>query len=832
MRYKRHPSYVLSNVYRAILRVLVVLLLFLANTLYVSAQVTRIRGVVLDAETHQPVPDVSIALLGLPVGTITTDEGIFFLETRKHADTLVVASIGYVEQRFRIQPAIYQEFKVELQPLQVALEEVIVRRDVNPALPILDSVLKYKVQNNPRSISLYSTKVYNKIEFDVNNIDSTFFDTPGFRNLRFLNKNIDTNAATGKTFLPVFLSESLSKYYYSTSPKTSREVIYASRMSGVERDDLTEFSGELYQDFNLYENYMPVFNQGLISPIHDNGTFYYHYFLVDSAIVDGIKRYRISFRPKRKQEPTFKGFIWVDTREYAVCEAQYELDRSVNLNFVNFVMVQERFKRHDEKVWFPERKYFFLDFTLTDKTFGIFGHKTTIYDSLILNQPIPRDLLRIPNEVQVQGMVNEYTAQVWDTLRREELSNKERTIYRNVDTIKTLPLYRNARTIVEFLVDGHLKFRYFEIGRIPEFYSFNPVEGQRFAFGGRTTRFVSSHWRMGFLAAYGTLDQSWKWRTTIEYVLKRYPWRKLTIAASQDMEQLGQAEHTLNSNNILGALLRRYHNPSIAPVHQYQLDYFHEIYTGLSFRLDAGYRKLLPNAFLTFEKPTGKKLPSIQYSYFGIELRWKHKEKFFTNYFERKTLGSSYPEIAVRLLGAQKGVLFTDYSFLKMRASITQKISMHPIGYSWLIVKGGVILGRLPYPLLELHEGSNTYAVSRFGYDRLKFYELASDHWVSATVEHHFMGFFLNHVPFIRHLKLRELLGVKVLMGGLSSDNLTELVPITSLRSVGQIPYVEALVGVENIFHVFRVDCVWRLTHTTLRERYLPSVRFGLAFQF
>ena len=194
------------------------------------AQVTRIRGVVYDAETHQPVPDVSIALLGLPVGTITTDEGIFFLETRKRADTLVVASVGYIEQRFRIQRGTYQEFKIELQPQEIAMEEVVVRRDFNPALPILDSVIKYKPHNNPKSISRYSTRVYNKIEFDVNNIDSSFFNTAGLRDLRFLSKNIDTNAATGKTFLPVFLSESLSRYYYSASPKASREVIYASRM--------------------------------------------------------------------------------------------------------------------------------------------------------------------------------------------------------------------------------------------------------------------------------------------------------------------------------------------------------------------------------------------------------------------------------------------------------------------------------------------------------------------------------------------------------------------------------------------------------------------------
>ena len=806
--------------------------LLLCSVSEVAAQLTRIRGRVYDAESRAPIPDVSIALLGLPVGTISSDEGVFFLETRKSADTLVAASVGYEPQKVRIQRGTYQEVTLALKPLEIALEEVVVRRERNPALPILDSVIRHKQRNNPKSIPLYSTHVYNKIEVDVNNIDSSFFDTPGLRDMRFLARNIDTNAATGKTFLPVFLSESLSRYHYRSDPETSREVIYASRMSGVERDDLTEFSGELYQDFNLYDNYMSVFNQGLVSPIHDNGTFYYHYFLVDSAVYDGYKQYRISFRPRRKQEPTFKGYIWVDTRGYAVTEAQYELDRSVNLNFVNYVMVQERFRRHEEQVWFPERKYFFLDLNLTDKSFGFFGHKTTLYDSLCLGVPIPRELLRSPNEVVVKSVVNEYSARAWDTLRREELSHKEQVIYRNVDTVKTLPFYKNARALTELLVNAHWKLGYVELGPVQQFYSFNPVEGSRVALGGRTTNLFHPKLRLSGLVAYGFEDQRWKWRGGVEYVLERYPWRKLSLVARHDMLQLGQAERTLKQDNILASVGRRYKNYSLAPEHHYQLRYFHEFYTGLSLQGDVGHRVHFPNSHVTFLRSDGETINSICYTYVGVEFRWKHKEKYFTNYFERQSIGSDYPEITLSTQGALRGVLWTDYSFLKVRGRIRQKLYVHPVGYAWLLVTGGVIFGRVPYPLLEFHEGSNTYAISRFGFDRLGFYELVSDRWISASYEHHFMGFFLNHVPLIRHLKLRELAGIKGVWGDVASTNLGLLQSSHPLRSVGSEPYVEAMLGLENILHILRVDVVWRLTHTTVAKRPIPSVRVGLALQF
>ena len=167
-----------------------------------------------------------------------------------------------------------------------------------------------------------------------------------------------------------------------------------------------------------------------------------------------------------------------------------------------------------------------------------------------------------------------------------------------------------------------------------------------------------------------------------------------------------------------------------------------------------------------------------------------------------------------------------------MRGRIRQKLYVHPVGYAWLLVTGGVIFGRVPYPLLEFHEGSNTYAISRFGFDRLGFYELVSDRWISASYEHHFMGFFLNHVPLIRHLKLRELAGIKGVLGDVTSTNLGLLQSSHPLRPVGSEPYVEAMLGLENILHILRVDVVWRLTHTTVAERPIPSVRVGLALQF
>lgn len=101
----------------------------------------------------------------------------------------------------------------------------------------------------------------------------------------------------------------------------------------------------------------------------------------------------------------------------------------------------------------------------------------------------------------------------------------------------------------------------------------------------------------------------------------------------------------------------------------------------------------------------------------------------------------------------------------------------------------------------------------------MNFYEFASDAWVSWFWEHHFNGVLLGRLPLIKKLKWREVLVCKGVWGTLSRENngstagtQADLLFPAGMTSVSD-PYVEAGFGVENIFRLFRVDCIWRLTH-------------------
>ena len=94
----------------------------------------------------------------------------------------------------------------------------------------------------------------------------------------------------------------------------------------------------------------------------------------------------------------------------------------------------------------------------------------------------------------------------------------------------------------------------------------------------------------------------------------------------------------------------------------------------------------------------------------------------------------------------------------------------------------------------------------------MNFYEFVSNEYVSFKAEHHFGGLFLDRIPALRKLKWREVASLSAVTGHLSEANKEILSNPDAFFSL-QKPYVEAGIGIENIFKIFRIDNIWRLTY-------------------
>ena len=127
------------------------------------------------------------------------------------------------------------------------------------------------------------------------------------------------------------MTEALSDFYYRKSPKTRNETIKASKVAGVENASVSQFMGDMYQNVNIYDNNILVFNKQLPSPITDNAFFYYKYYLEDSSFIGNTWCYHIRFKPKRPQELSFVGNIWIADSTWGVKRIEMSLPKDANI---------------------------------------------------------------------------------------------------------------------------------------------------------------------------------------------------------------------------------------------------------------------------------------------------------------------------------------------------------------------------------------------------------------------------------------------------------------------------------------------------------------------
>jgi hypothetical protein len=806
--------------YRLALKKNLFFILFVLSIIpcYLEAQSTRVRGKVIDKQTHEPLPFVNVLFKGTPSGTITDFKGDYFIETKNPSDSIMVSYLGYFPQCRKVTKNAFQNFDFELESNDIVLDEVVIKPGENPANVLLRKVIANKEHNNPENLPSFSYECYNKMEFDINNIDEKIKNRKLLNQLQFVFNYIDTSVVSGKRFLPFLIIESISDYYFESKPKIQREIIKASKISGVQNQSVAQFTGKLYQDYNIYDNYFNVFDQGLVSPISDQGLLFYKYYLVDSSFIDNTWCYEMSFKPRRKQEPTFTGFIWIADTSYAIKKVQVRIADDANINFVNDMIATVEYSKVNDSIWMPYHQYLFVDFNLTDKTTGFFGRKTTTYKNYKFNKVIPESVKELnTRSVVTEGAMNQNST-YWDSARHIPLTKKESQIYHMVDSIKQVPIYKTFIDIVNLLVAHYYVIGLVEIGPYYTMFSYNPIEGNRFRIGGRTSNKFSTKLMIDGHVAYGTRDGKFKYGGGAMYMFQKNPRMSAGFNFENDVRQLGKSENAFLEDNILSSLLRRNPNNKLTLVYERKAYIEKEWFTGFSNIISFNYKKIIPGENVPFVAPVAgvegeyRDLPHIITSEISLNTRFAFDEKYLMGEFERVSMGTNYPILNLTLTKGLKNVFGSSYDYFKINMNVSDKISINPIGFLKFKVEGGKIFGMLPYPLLELHKGNETYAFDYFAYNMMNYYEFVSDQYASLFAEQHFQGFFLNHIPLFRKLKWREVASFRGLIGSVENKNKNIMLFPEGLSDVRD-PYFESSLGIENIFKFLRVDAMWRLNH-------------------
>jgi hypothetical protein len=801
---------------------------FVASSQYV------IRGKVFAADNKEALPFVGVIIKGTTIGAQTDFDGNFVINSPKLGDSLVAVYIGYKRLSRPINKSLSnQELNFPMESEGTALEEVVVKAGENPAHRIIRNAVKNKNNNDRNKLRAFEYETYNKVEFDLTRIPKEMRNKKILKPISFVFDNVDSSYSGEKPSLPFFIIESLSNFYYKSDPKRKKEVVIASKITGLENSSVSQVLGDMYQNVNIYDNNIQVANKQLPSPISENGFFYYKYYLQDSAFENNQYIYHLTFKPKRKQELSFTGNIWVADTTWGIKRLEMSLPKDANINFINTANIIQEFA-YTDNAWMLTKDRLVIDFAPTKKATGFYGRKTTSYKKIKLNQPRDEKFYEFADKIVVDEDATKKSDEFWNANRHDSLTQREKKIFKMIDTIQSLPVYKTWVDIFYIIVAGYKPFNNFEIGPYSNLVSYNRVEGTRLRFGGRTSDKFSTWYELNGYVAYGVKDEVWKYALGFRSFLSKKPQRQIVgMNYRSDYEILGQSTNGFSQDNVLASFFRTSPLTNLTRVASTQAYYEREWFQGLITKLTFVGREFTPlgtNRYSYIKKDgTLGNRENINNTEVRLNVRFAWKEKYVGDGFKRLSIGSRFPVVQVNYSKSLQNAFKGEYDYHKLVLNVSDRIRITPIlGYTDYVLEGGKIWGIVPYPIMELHGGNETYIYDQMAFNMMKYYEFASDQFVSFALFHHFEGLFLNKVPLLRKLKWREVATLKTVWGSVNPENRKTLLFPSSLSSLNKGPYAEASVGIENVFKIFRADMFWRLNY------HLPRAidNFGFKFGF
>lgn len=821
-----------------------IFLLFLSTIILAQ---TKVGGKVVD-DFGDPVAFANVVFKNSKEGVITDENGNFYFESKENYSILLVSFVGYQTQEIKLNPGLNKGLRIEL-VYGTELKEVIVytgktSKKNNPAIDILRKIWERRRKNGLKMFKQYEYDKYEKVEFDLNTIDSAFMNSKVFKGMEFVFDQIDTSRITGKTYLPIFINETLSEMYGDNETKKTKEITKANKNSGFgSGDGVNAFIKDLYADYDIYNNYLKFFDKDFVSPLSRTGINVYNYVLNDSMFIDNKWCYNIVYYPRRKNELTFKGDFWVNDTTFAIKKINLEASKSANINWVKEIYIEQEYEVLNDSVFLLKRDYMMSDFSFSKKeeSKGMYGKRTTLAKNHKFD--IKKDDKFYKEEVnyydnEVYNRSNDY----WAENRFEALNKNEEGIYKMLDTLKVVPRFKRIYNLASILGSGYIEIPKWKMDFGPIFstFGYNDVEGQRLRFGGRTYFGPNDLWRIQGYTAYGFKDNKFKYGLSGKWMVEKKNRIILSAGNRRDVEQIGVS--LTSSNDVLGrsfassSFFSSGKNNKLTAVNFSTLGFEIEPVKNLTFQTNLSYRTLksassefsldyfTDNSYTTTNS-------QIKQSEINLVAEFTPKRRTIGYGVERTEVDNNYARLFLSYSQGLKGVLDSDFDYQKLQFYYRQPVLIGGFGRLFTTVELGKTFGQVPLGLMGVIPGNQSYFIIDNTYNLLDYYDFVSDEYASLHFEHHFNGRLFSRIPLLRKLNWREIVGVKGVYGTVSDQN--RLINASGLvyRAPEDV-YWEYHAGIGNIFKVLRIDFAWRGSYLDIPDANKFTVKASFGFYF
>lgn len=813
-------------------------LLVIANN--VAAQTTILTGKVIDAKSEEPLPFTNVVFTGTTDGTTTDFDGDFSLSTEDMTLTSITISfLGYKDQTVNIRPGVEQVFTVKLSPGDQVLEEFVVKRKKRapkdtPAITLFRRVVANRAINSGTELDFLSYEDYTKTEFDLYNVKEALTERKLLKPFDFVFENIDTTE-NGTPYLPILLKEKIADVFYRKSPKKTKEVVKADQFSGIEDANISDMVDFTFDDVNVYENVIDIGGKTFVSPFAKGALASYKYFLTDSMFIDEMWCYKLEFIARRKQDLCFTGHAWIHDSTAAIKNIELEILDQINLNFVTNLKVSQGYTYVNGKQWLKnyERMEIALSPFESKKGQNIRILRTNSREKIRISGKVD-DAVFLGDAVAIDEGAYNRPKEYWVEKRHTPLTQTEAAVYNNVEKVQESKAYKRYRWLGHLGATGFMKAGPIEFGPWFQMYSWNNLEGQRYKLGFRTSRktFNEKLLLQGYLA-YGTKDELLKYNASAKFNLKRTNnrWHMLGLEYGFDWSNYDFKHPWLTHDHILNVALRNNNIDNLFLIRQAHLFYEKEWLKGIMTRV-SGTHKTIYSWPGSYEVSLPGEVGTGQFEVFEMNyyVRFGIGQRFLERAGKRVEMSVGAPVIELDYRTSVQGLLGSDYNYHQLRATLKQGFNTQ-IGRTNYELTGGKIFGSVPYPLLYIPRGNESYVWNRHAFNAMQEFEFATDMWAELWIRHRFQGLIFNAIPGVRKLKLRSRVNFRAIFGDVSEANIGLLGTNNNLAPMRE-PYAEISFGVENILKMFRVDYVVRLTQRNQTDVSKYAIKFYISPDF
>lgn len=827
-----------------------------------------IHGLVCDSISHTPVPFAAIYVSGTDGGVLADDNGRFSVTVPRWPATLRVSVMGYTPRNVTITPYNSANAVIGLLPEGIILDEINVKprkehysKKNNPAVELMRRIAAASDMTDPRRNAYYNYDKYERLTIALNDFhaaDSTGGNAVS-RQFGFAREYTDTSDISGKPILPLSVKEKTSHTHYRRAPEAEREVVTAIRRSGIDeitdQESMQTLLEDVFREIDLYENDVTLLQNRFVSPLSRIAPDFYKFYLTDtipdnSSATPGDSLIELSFAPRNPAMFGFIGRLYVTAGDSTmfIRKAVMNLPPSANVNFVEKFYISQEFVRAADGSRLKTRDDITAELRIMPGTPGFYARRNSVFTAHDFN-PAPDstvfdDSRRIITAPDAYGHTGDY----WVSYRPLTMGHGERNMEAFISRMRAVPLYYWTEKILKVLVSGYIstgQASKWDFGPMNTTVSFNDIEGLRLKAGGMTTANLSRRWFGRTYVAYGTKDHRWKYKGEVEYsfVDKRYhsrefPIKSLRLTHMYDIDMLGQHYMFTNPDNVFLSL-KRQSDTQMTYRRLTRLEYTLEMHNNFSITARLDHERQEATRYMTFVDGHGNSHNHYNETSLHVQLRYAPGEKFYQTKSYRIPVNLDAPVFMLSHTIAPHGFAGNSFAINKTEASIQKRFWFSSFGYLDGIVSGGHVWSRSPYPNLLIPNANLSYTIQPESYALMNAMEFINDSYVSWDLTYWANGAILNYIPGLKRLKLREAFSFRGLWGDLSQrndpryDNALYRFPADAhTRLMTDTPYMEAGVGLDNIFRILRVDYVWRLTYRDTPGCNRSGVRIALHFTF